>query len=164
MDHIKITLYKNSQYAGENLADCYTGQWSLAPYAGDGLFCQGETTAQQDFALPPEYAYSKDKKGTPRIRFIKDDSEEDAWVIITNKDGEPYVAPPGTDPKAPIQFSRPPLIPWETYVEEMASRSRKTAATTDREGQRVPEPKNSLYGYIPQEIDYADGSRGFELW
>ena len=54
-----ITLYKNSQTAGEKKSSIYTDLWQLFPYEAITLFNSGHTSEQAEYILPDGYEIAK---------------------------------------------------------------------------------------------------------
>jgi hypothetical protein len=78
-----ITLYKNSQHEADSPDQVYKDKWAVSPYEAASMFCDGETTEQKDFILPPGVTFSK-AEGFKHL-------QKAPCILSTNDKGQPVL-------------------------------------------------------------------------
>ena len=80
-----ITLYKNTQAAGEKKSDIYSNLWQLFPYKSVSLFHSGFTSEQADYIIPDGYEITelKGKCYLQKANYL--------YEIFNNPDGNPGI-------------------------------------------------------------------------
>jgi hypothetical protein len=73
-----VTLYRNTQTAGDKPDDVYTDRWELSTYKAPTLFHEGKTTGRAEFVIPPGYTIREN-------HFFKDGRA--ICIIVTGSDG-----------------------------------------------------------------------------
>jgi hypothetical protein len=73
-----VTLYRNTQTAGDNPGDVYRDRWELSTYKAPTMFHEGETTGREEFVVPPGYTIQEN-------HFFK--NGRDICIIVTGPDG-----------------------------------------------------------------------------